>query len=88
MRTVPYLFLSLHPQDFNPLQDITQHIWRVRSVRFDVDHTALLLLELGENPIREQVGRSLANLGVVLHLVQHISPRILFPVKQKMAQCA
>ena len=30
------------------VKDITQHIWRVRSVRFDVHHTSLLLLELGE----------------------------------------
>src|SRR5579862_9643689 len=42
----------------------------------------------GRDSIREQAGRSLANPGVVLHLVQHISPGILFDVEQKMAQCA
>jgi hypothetical protein len=48
MRTVPYLLLADVPQCFNLAKDITQHIWRVRSVRFDVHHTSLLLLELGE----------------------------------------
>jgi hypothetical protein len=37
----------------------------------------------GRDPIREQAGRSLANPGIVLHLVQHISPSILFPVSRK-----
>src|SRR5581483_6503562 len=37
----------------------------------------------GRDQIREQAGRSLANPGVVLHLVQHISPSILFPVSRK-----
>jgi hypothetical protein len=48
MRTIPYLFLADVPQGFDLDKDITQHIWRVRSVRFDDHHISLLLLELGE----------------------------------------
>jgi hypothetical protein len=82
MRTVPYLLLANVPQCFNLLQDITQHIWRVRSVRFDVHHTSLLLLELGETEVPNRRDDLTANPGVVLHLVQHISPSILFPVSR------
>jgi hypothetical protein len=83
MRTVPSLFLSLHPQDFNLIQDITQHIWRVRSVRFDVHHIFLRLVELLET---RSVNRRDGLLPIQVSFYtwyKHISPYILFPVSRK-----